>query len=410
MDNSSFDKRIKDALLRYNDSTPVSTGWSRLNLPQNTGWALKPWLVGSLAVNAVLIGIVVYLYLGHSELTDRMNTLEYEYAESSNEPFGPFYRSYPIQIGKLNQENQQHSLQNIRASSNKPLFFLKSPDLTAANKNYDNHLYHESSRGLMPFGLIPPTENDRELMMTEIKHEYTASIENKSSLKKEIRIDRAVLMDLEKSRFGKGVKMEYGFLGNAGYYKTQLHYVGYGWGLGAMANMWFHPFWSIKSGLSFQNINLFADGQDFLESEWSKFSQGSFNEELNSAQRNLRIIRIPLVLEHHFMWSQNTTIDIGVGANQSILLNQRIAFNGRRLEEEEDHEEDEYHTFIRSFSQSGVRAFSTNMHCEMAIIHRIKKTPFFWRAGVFYEKTLRGFRDVSEMNVIGVSAAISMKK
>ncbi len=409
MDDKNFDKAIRQSLLSYQNETSASVGWSRLNLPVQKVGAVKSWLVGSVIVNVVLFAALGYLYFGQESLEDRLQLLE--------------NRSYNIEnrfVGPELAERIDITVESDNSSFNEPpsVTSFESIGLLASNGSSgiinrdEEEILVADQRNLIQLSRIdglPP--KDFEPFNLYTSDQPQESKERVKLPKKLAKLDRGTLIELEKNRFGKGVQIEPAAVAITDYNQANNGYSGIGMGIGGELQLRFHPFWSLNPAIQYTRMNLNSTSEN-IQSEWTNYFQFNYIGELIKSHRGINLIKIPILLERHIPINQNNSLRLGVGVNTNIQFSQKINFESRELEHEEDHEfeeEEEYHYFTESYHESGLKIFSTVARYEMVLGHRIKKTAFYWKTGIYYEQAFSGLDLSNNLKTYGFTAMFSRK-
>jgi|GEM_PF-6604985 len=407
MDDSSFDKKIRQALLGYENSTPVSAGWSRMNLPSGQLTTIKKWLWTSLAVNAVLLALVPFMFFEMDGLYDRLTFLEKQGTALSKDLTGPVVNEYPIVLESLQDEQPEQPTHSVAY----PMVFIDPPG-SNGGQDHEMIFYHRppsiASLGVIPSDYILDTQG-----LGEGQEEAQNTIKKEVKAFKKGKIDHKVLKDLVKAKYGRKIMMEYGVSGDLNYVRANSDYSGVAMGAGLNADIWFHPFWSVYTGLTYQKYRMASQDAGSLMSIRPDYTSSPLAGSLIRSDKLLHVASIPLILKYHLLLNRATTLNLGAGVTQTFLLKEKTGFDNRVLEKDGDGDkpaDEEYHTFTETYVKPGINLFNTRMHYEVSISRQIRQSRVYWSAGMFYEKSLRGNGDIWNMSIIGIHTRLSIRK
>ncbi|XOV94719.1 MAG: outer membrane beta-barrel protein [Bacteroidota bacterium] len=403
MDDQNFDNEIKKVLLQYEDTTPVSSGWSRMNLPSSGSSVLKPWIWVSVAINVLLLASLPFFLSEIDDLNTRINGLE-------------------LTDDRLLKQNNATSIPLNPSTNMASTFIPKQTEVKSKGTNVGTVSTHSLPKTIsqneandMAILTMQPKMIDEDIWQVStsgqsliFQNEEETTVEKKSI---KVKMNMKVLRDLEKNHFGKGVSKEYGLDVAGSYNRTAYSYNGLGIKMEPYVKLWVHPFWSVKTGLGYSLLDLETQDTELIGNERDKFTSSASRGTLIKSDKQMHLINIPVVLEHHIPWSERSILDVGVGLNQSFQLSSRTSFTDR-YEEVESYgsvPRVEYHTYKEKFKDPGFKVFNTNMHYQLGLTRKLKASNWYWGTHLYYEHSLVNHGDISKMNLLGISTTFSRK-
>lgn len=397
MDNESFDRRIRDGLLSYEDSTPASVGWNQFSIPTDRTRVIRKWLWGSVIVNVLLLLIVPFLYYQMHQFGERIEGLEAT-KESTVEPSVIYsdtvYRyvtmpaaTNPGQFSRpINQAGNDHLPEGLVEPEQQVIsdydILWHTPRLLATNNLVDP---------IFPLVLSPT------IRMKKPATEQTKISTTNHQMK------LSTVAEMERNRFGKSVKWEYGLQLNGGRNLSNNLYHGIGLGSDAFVNMWLNPFWSIQSGLGFSVNHWATNDSTTMQNQWDLYDGSRpANSLIADHAYRTSTISIPLIARYHLPVSDKSRWSLGAGlvSNLSIMQSAQFDLEVPEQEHQEPEYEVEYHHYEESFNKSKA-GINNSLYAELVYRRRINRSKFFWSTGLYYQYGLGDTDPIKKRQQLG---------
>ena len=408
MDNESFDERIRENLLNYTDVTPAAVGWNQMSFPLAENSGLKKWLWISAMLNLMLLIIIPYLYLKLDGFGDRIDQLE-----SKNPTVD---HSAVVKVDTVYQ---------YIVSSVVDTVFIQ-PSHLPTNEQYDNESFHSletvttpmyASIGRMPTRKFEVLTLDGRSPIFVALMQIASSSQNQRKEKKasvdavKHKLSLSQVAELEKHRFGKSVKWEFGLEMNALNNASSLSYSGFGMGTGAFVNMWVNPFFSIQSGLGGGLDQWKSKDSLTVHNQWNDYGASlPPDAEITKHGYRLASLNIPLLFRYHQPINDKTQWSVAAGMVAQFQIREHSNFKLRVPEQEHEYElnnEHEYHNYEESFNRAEFKWLDASVYGEVAFRKRINQSTMFWSTGLFYKYGLESNSLVSNRQQVGLMFRLS---
>lgn len=387
MDNESFDKRIQESLLGFQDQTPASVGWNKLKLPAAGGiGGIKKWLWISGITNVILLAVVPYFYHEYQKLNHRVVQLEQQRELAAIKAEAPTYILLTDTICEyVEAPSVGFATKKYASAAPKQSTGFTIPEYWLAIKSY------EVSNKIAPEEAYLIGADD-QVNIGEFHSGITTSKTTKVGTKKPVSksISMATIAELERNKFGKSVKWEYGLGLNGGKNLAAVESDSKGAGPGAFVNLWINPFFSIQSGI---NANFqFKSTQDStaIHSSWNTYLTNPIpDSKVAELETRTTGLEIPLILRYHVPISQKAQFSFGAGALTQFNRSTHQRFT-ILVPEKEHHEypEMEFDSFKKDFETKNWEYLNTSLYAELAYRRRIGISRIFWSTGMYYKQPL----------------------